>query len=222
MAGTTINPYRFGGQVGYRRDGTNRNYVRARNLDTQRGRWISRAGFKEQQEGELPYGYVENNPANKIDPSGRLGWPPPPWGPFYGHYCGPQIIPGTLPPINGVDACCQAHDNCWGRYHCTYAGGGWGASSGPCKKCNDILCQCIKNHPCPWGDASCSIVRDIFFCQGGCSGAAIPPECFPHDCCCRSGDPAGRPFYYNCDCQTSKGFVAHYGNCTNCQLNFQQ
>ena len=27
MSGTTINPYRFGGQLGYRRDGTNRNYV---------------------------------------------------------------------------------------------------------------------------------------------------------------------------------------------------
>ena len=42
MAGTTISPYCFGGQVGYRRDGANRNHVRARHLDTQRGRWISR------------------------------------------------------------------------------------------------------------------------------------------------------------------------------------
>ncbi len=30
MLGTTINPYRFGGQLGYRRDGTNRLYLRNR------------------------------------------------------------------------------------------------------------------------------------------------------------------------------------------------
>lgn len=42
MAGTTINPYRFGGQLGYRRDGPNRLYIRERHLDTNRGRWLSR------------------------------------------------------------------------------------------------------------------------------------------------------------------------------------
>ena len=69
MAGTTINPYRFGGQIGYRRDGTNRNYVRSRNLDTARGRWISTdpIGFNDSN----IYGYAENNPVILGDPTGN-------------------------------------------------------------------------------------------------------------------------------------------------------
>ena len=64
-----INPYRFGGQVGYRRDGANRNYVRARHLDTQRGRWISRdpIGF---EGGINLYQYAQNIPSSISDPTG--------------------------------------------------------------------------------------------------------------------------------------------------------
>ena len=70
MAGTTINPYRFGGQVGYRRDGANRNYVRARHLDTQRGRWISRDPIGFEGEDWNLYRYAYNSLPFITDPSG--------------------------------------------------------------------------------------------------------------------------------------------------------
>ena len=70
MTGTTINPYRFGGQLGYRRDGANRSYVRARHLDTQRGRWISRDPIGFDGRAWNFYGYAGNNPLISRDPSG--------------------------------------------------------------------------------------------------------------------------------------------------------
>jgi len=174
MAGTTVNPYRFGGQVGYRQDSVSTQYVRARHLDTSKGRWVSRdpIGF---EGGHVNlYAYVENNPVMRIDPSGLLSW-----NITYGHFCGPQTKAGKPPPINKVDACCQTHDNCWERSKCTFAKGSWGARSGPCKTCNDALCACIKAHPCPsvaFGlpDPLCSLTEDIVLCGGGCTGAAYP------------------------------------------------
>lgn len=69
MSGTTINPYRFGGQVGYRQDAPGRQYVRARHLETAQGRWVSRdpLGFDGDSNA---YWYVGNNPATTVDPDG--------------------------------------------------------------------------------------------------------------------------------------------------------
>jgi len=83
MAGTTVNPYRFGGQIGYRRDGANRTYVRARHLDTSRGRWISRDPIGLDSGDWNLYRYASNNPVNNIDPSGRF--------PFSCESCGEKI-----------------------------------------------------------------------------------------------------------------------------------
>ncbi|MBV9852082.1 MAG: hypothetical protein JO250_20645 [Armatimonadetes bacterium] len=85
MAGTTVNPYRFGGQAGYRRDGANREYVRARHLDAQKGRWASRdpiahrlgqtrlvqqvAAASLRHEANA-YQYVLNKPVGLSDPAG--------------------------------------------------------------------------------------------------------------------------------------------------------
>jgi len=78
MAGTTINPYRFGGQLGYRRDGANRSYVRARHLDTQRGRWISRDPIGLESGDSNLYRYVMNAPVTRVDPSGKeMPWTEP-------------------------------------------------------------------------------------------------------------------------------------------------
>lgn len=38
MAGPTVNPYRFGGQVGYRKDSANTQYARARHLHAEKAR----------------------------------------------------------------------------------------------------------------------------------------------------------------------------------------
>jgi RHS repeat-associated protein len=70
MAGTTVNPYRFGGQVGYRRDTPSRQYVRARHLDTAKGRWISRDPIPIAATDFNPFCYAKNNPASLTDPSG--------------------------------------------------------------------------------------------------------------------------------------------------------
>lgn len=69
MAGPTTNPYRFGAGGGYRRDGANRDYVRARHLDAQRGRWISRGPITFGGDRNL-FRYVKNRPTFAIDPTG--------------------------------------------------------------------------------------------------------------------------------------------------------
>ena len=70
MAGTTINPYRFGGQVGYRRDVTARQYVRARHLDTAKGRWASPDPIGLDGGDANVYRYAGNGPATFLDPAG--------------------------------------------------------------------------------------------------------------------------------------------------------
>jgi RHS repeat-associated protein len=68
--GTTVNPYKSFGKWGYYRDAANRQYVRARHLRNDLGRWVSRdpIGFAG---GEWNlYGYLENGPVVVIDPSG--------------------------------------------------------------------------------------------------------------------------------------------------------
>jgi len=70
VTGSSVNPLRFGGEVGYYRDTAKRVYVRARHLDVGAGRWMSRdpIGFKG---GDWNfYGYVQSSPLNRIDPFG--------------------------------------------------------------------------------------------------------------------------------------------------------
>ena len=79
VAGTTVNPMRFGGQVGYWRDLADRLYVRARHLRSDLGRWMSRdpIGF-EGGDWNL-YRYVGNEPVVDRDPSGfavKFCWRP--------------------------------------------------------------------------------------------------------------------------------------------------
>ena len=73
VSGTTVNPLRFGGEVGYYRDIASRLYVRARHLRTDLGRWMSRdpIGFKG---GWHLYQYVVNAPVLFTDPTGLQWW----------------------------------------------------------------------------------------------------------------------------------------------------
>jgi RHS repeat-associated protein len=103
--GTTPTPFRFVGTAGYYRDSTSKTYVRARHLDTQKGRWLTQdpIGF-EGGDWNL-YRYAGNNPQTFKDRTGTdcqsLRWH---WGhpvphcpschggdvPFCQEYCGKQ------------------------------------------------------------------------------------------------------------------------------------
>src|SRR5207249_9527596 len=68
--GTTPTPFRFGGTSGYYRDTTARSYVRARHLDTSKGRWTTVDPIARAVRDAHTYAYARNRPATKVDPSG--------------------------------------------------------------------------------------------------------------------------------------------------------
>lgn len=92
MSGTTINPYRFGGRVGCRRDQPGRYYVRARHLETTAGRWVSRDPFTFDVEKSNLYRYAANNPTTLVDPTGK--WPV---SPHYSMFCCNWLIKSCCP-----------------------------------------------------------------------------------------------------------------------------
>jgi RHS repeat-associated protein len=93
--GTTATPFQFVGTLGYYRDGSTRTYVRARYLDSAKGRW--------QTEDPIGFGggynlfrYVGNEPTTHSDPSGLAGGR------------GPDLCPPRIPtdvPGKDVPSC---------------------------------------------------------------------------------------------------------------------
>ena len=71
MSGSSANPLRFGGEVGYYRDEAERVYVRARHLDVSDGRWLSRDPIGFGGGDWNLYRYVGNDPTVLVDPSGE-------------------------------------------------------------------------------------------------------------------------------------------------------
>ncbi|MGC4044724.1 MAG: RHS repeat-associated core domain-containing protein [Armatimonas sp.] len=69
--GATPTPFQFVGSFGYYHDGTSRNYVRARYLDKNRGRWITEDPIGGDSGDYNFYRYVTNNPESLIDRSGN-------------------------------------------------------------------------------------------------------------------------------------------------------
>jgi len=68
--GSTPTPFQYLGMIGYYQDNANRNYVRARHLGNDKGRWLNKdpIGFNS---GDVNlYRYANCNPATYVDSSG--------------------------------------------------------------------------------------------------------------------------------------------------------
>ncbi len=65
--GTTATPFRFVGTLGYYRDSSSKSYVRARHLDAEKGRWLTRDPA---WPIEPTYGYCFASVVSCVDPSG--------------------------------------------------------------------------------------------------------------------------------------------------------
>jgi RHS repeat-associated protein len=68
--GSTATPFQFVGTAGYHRDSANRTYVRARTLDTARGRWLTEGPIGREGGDWNLYRYAHAQAATIIDPSG--------------------------------------------------------------------------------------------------------------------------------------------------------
>ena len=74
--GTNPTPLQHVGSQGYFRDSSRRSHVRARPLDTQKGRWLSQDPIGFVGKDYNLYRYVTNNPVTFTDPSGMEISPP--------------------------------------------------------------------------------------------------------------------------------------------------
>jgi RHS repeat-associated protein len=72
--GTTATPFQFVGTRGYYRDSSTKTYVRARYLDTQKGRWISQDPIGLRAGDANKYRYVYDRPTALIDTLGLGVW----------------------------------------------------------------------------------------------------------------------------------------------------
>jgi RHS repeat-associated protein len=68
-----VSPLAWQGNWGYYQDNIERTWVRARHMDTRRGRWMSQdpLGFRNALN---PYAYADNSPTTLVDPSGKVVW----------------------------------------------------------------------------------------------------------------------------------------------------
>lgn len=206
MSGTTINPFRFGGQAGYYRDGANRAYVRARHLDSAKGRWISRdpVGLKG---GDINlYRYCRNSPITHTDPTGNQNQI--------------TVLPQDcehFPHLRGCDAkeraistafCAVQHKQALAGCF-VYADDGRGGIS-LCIRCNNVpsdkyccIGQCKSRGKCPpcgnlWYSYACASneksARDEA-CKAACLLANQGNQCHPGHCreetlkCFKKGKP---------------------------------
>jgi RHS repeat-associated protein len=139
-AGLGTFPYnlRFPGQYYMAETGLNYNYHR--DYDPLTAKYIESDPFG-LRGGINTYAYVEDDPLDGIDPTGRIK--------IHGNWCGPdwtggfkaefnQLTPNQRrnvePPIDPVDAACEKHDKCYA--HCR--------ERFPCSASNRVMCfsQC--------------------------------------------------------------------------------
>jgi len=143
--GTSENTYGFTGEQQFG-EADNLVFLRARYYDSRVGRFISRdpIGY---MAGTNLYVYVDSNPVNRRDPSGKwcVSW--------YGNWCGPGWSGGEcskkgktkwhVKPIDALDACCKEHDKGYQGYNpeknvCEKV------TSNDRKDANKKLCDCLN------------------------------------------------------------------------------
>jgi len=93
------DPFRFGGMVGYYRDGAERVYVRARWYGPECARWWSRDPEPIGLDASRTFGYSANRPTDHLDPSGRK------WCCWVNKWCCPPT------PGEAVDGILISDDN---------------------------------------------------------------------------------------------------------------
>jgi RHS repeat-associated protein len=96
--GSSTDPYEFAATSGYRNDGDDGLVLdEARYYDAQTGMFISRDTYLDQ----LPYGYCDGNPVNKVDPNGHSfrenGWAA--IGAFVGLCIGIAVVVAFAPEV---------------------------------------------------------------------------------------------------------------------------
>jgi RHS repeat-associated protein len=162
--------------LGYQRDEASRLWVRARNLDVVKGRYVSRDPLWIHGLLVNAYRYVKNGPINLQDPSGEEIKPTCPFylegpgidysvWPFYGCFCGPQTFVPQIPlfgsPMDAIDQCCEAHDHCFEVNHCPPQTVMNPFASPACVACDSVLCTCSR-----------------MAAGGGCSGSPTAGLCY--------------------------------------------
>jgi RHS repeat-associated protein len=169
-SGTTENPFRWIGRLGYYFDQENgAYYVRARTYVPIAGRWLSTDPMLFKDSEQL---YDYQRPTQVLDPSGAslLGGscdadcPQTPVDPvttlkkpqLYGCYCGgghpPDVARGLWRPIDPVDSSCQKHDECYIVHKCINPRlifTGWQFDPRQeCIQCDEDLCRALRNATC--------------------------------------------------------------------------
>ncbi len=167
--GTTANPYRYVGQLGYyyhHQDAGLQDWMQlgVRFYEPEIGRFEWRD--PEELIGLTSYGYADLMPLLFIDPDGRT-----PWGLYlflgrqairYGNYCGPQTSnpkregPGAK---DDVDECCKQHDDNWKRHDppCT-AFNQW--KRPVCTSDTVTLCHCVSGAKCADWNLKCKLWKN--------------------------------------------------------------
>jgi len=99
--GTVEQPYTYTGREFDAESGLY--YYRARYYDPASGRFLQKDPVWLPTKNTNRYPYVDSNPINNMDPSGKI--------PLYGNYCGRGARLGQ--PVDELDAACREHDLCY-------------------------------------------------------------------------------------------------------------
>ena len=188
--GTNPNPFRFVGEQGYYTDvETEVNYIRERIYEPLIARWWSAdpIGFVDTLNLFI---YVSNRPMAYTDPSGMSlytgGFCPQCPQTYdaqpllYGCYCGPEhpnvlFRPLNQPPIDPIDNCCKAHDECYERHGCMpgiqlFPPGIVFDPNPNCQRCDKDLCRCLKLATCNRYSGSADELRTCTDYRAGAMG----------------------------------------------------